>query len=183
MREMQPTQFAWTARAATPVLLLRELGGDRYLPIWIGRPEANAIALAASKSPAQRPQTHELIVNVIEALGQQLAGVIITALHGGTYHAELVFDHDVRVSARPSDAIAIALRTGAVIQAEDELIDQVGIPGAQLGIAPHTETTDYPDTQFGRGPKDNTEAQWEQLREFLEQTRPEDFGPSAPDQG
>ena len=88
--------------ANQPVLLLRESAGDRYLPIWIGDNEAKAIMLEQQGVEPPRPLTHDLFRDVIGALGHSLKEVRIVALQEGTFYADLLFDHDVRVSARPS---------------------------------------------------------------------------------
>ncbi|KWX01355.1 bifunctional nuclease family protein [Carbonactinospora thermoautotrophica] len=136
-----------------PIVLLREVAGDRYLPIWIGAVEATAIAFAQQGVVPPRPLTHDLFRNVIDALGQRLTQVQITSLRDGVFYAELVFASGVRVSARPSDAIALALRTGAQIFGSDEVLDEAGIT--------------IPDEQ---------EDEVEKFREFLNQISPEDFG-------
>ena len=98
-----------------PIVLLREAGGDRYLPIWIGAVEATAIAFAQQGQLPPRPLTHDLFRDVLDALRQKLERVDITELRDGVFFAELRFSGGVQVSARPSDAIALALRTGTPI--------------------------------------------------------------------
>jgi uncharacterized protein len=136
-----------------PIVLLREVSGERYLPIWIGAVEATAIAFAQQGVVPARPLTHDLLRDVINALGKQMRQVRITALRDGVFYAELVFDGAIEVSARPSDAIALALRTGTPIFASDEVLDEAGIA--------------IPDEQ---------EDEVEKFREFLDQISPEDFG-------
>ncbi|MYU48335.1 bifunctional nuclease family protein [Streptomyces sp. SID7803] len=140
-----------------PIVLLREVGGDRYLPIWIGPGEATAIAFAQQGMAPARPLTHDLFKDVLEAVGQELTEVRITDLReGGVFYAELVFAGGVEVSARPSDAIALALRTGTPIYGSDGgVLDDAG------GIAI---------------PPDEQEDEVEKFREFLDQISPEDFG-------
>jgi len=138
--------------ANTPILLLREANGDRYLPIWIGSVEATAIALEQQGVRPARPLTHDLLKDVIRALGRQLEQVVITDLKEGTFFAELVFDGNVRVSARPSDSVALALRAGVPIHAEDSVLDEAGL------IIP-----------------DEQEDEVEKFREFLDSVTPEDF--------
>jgi bifunctional DNase/RNase len=135
-----------------PIVLLREVQGDRYLPIWIGAGEATAIANAQHGLVPPRPLTHDLMRNLLEAVGQQLAQVRITSLEDGVYFAVLVLSGGVEVSARPSDAIALALRTGSPIFGAEEVL-------AEAGIA-------IPDEQ---------EDEVEKFREFLDQISPEDF--------
>ncbi|EFK98575.1 conserved hypothetical protein [Streptomyces sp. SPB78] len=139
-----------------PIVLLREVGGDRYLPIWIGAGEATAIAFAQQGMAPARPLTHDLFKNVLEAVGQELTEVRITGLKDGIFHAELVFASGIEVSARPSDAIALALRTGSPIYGAEELLDSAGIA--------------IPDEQ---------EDEVEKFREFLDQISPEDFGTNS----
>jgi bifunctional DNase/RNase len=135
-----------------PIVLLRETGGERYLPIWIGAVEATAIAFAQQGVVPPRPLTHDLLRDVLTALGRELRQVRITDLDDGVFFATLVFDDQTEVSARPSDAIALALRTGAAIVGADAVLDEAGI------VIP-----------------DEDEDEVEKFREFLDQISPEDF--------
>lgn len=135
-----------------PVLLLREADGDRYLPIWIGQTEAAAIALEQQGVQPARPLTHDLVKNLISALGHQLKEVRIVDLQEGTFYADLVFDGDLRVSARPSDSVAIALRVGCPIYAEEPVLAEAGL------VMP-----------------DEREDEVEKFKEFLESVSPDDF--------
>jgi bifunctional DNase/RNase len=125
---------------------------ERYLPIWIGSVEATAIALEQQGVRPARPLTHDLLKDVIGALGRNLEQVRITDLQEGTFFAELVFDGDVRVSARPSDSVALALRVGVPIHAEESVLAEAGL------IIP-----------------DEQEDEVEKFREFLDSVSPEDF--------
>jgi bifunctional DNase/RNase len=167
MHQMQVAQIGVAVGAGTlaPLVLLRDETGERYLPIWIGAPEADAIARAGSGSRPQRPMTHELIGKVYAALGAHLERIVITDLRDGVYYAELVFDADVRVSARPSDAIALALGADASIHAEDSVLDQAGVPATALQV------------RTGERPNPDAEAELGRFRDFLEGARPEDFDP------
>jgi uncharacterized protein len=136
-----------------PIVLLKETQGERYLPIWIGPMEATAIAYAQQGLVPVRPLTHDLLRDILEALGVQLRTVNITALRNGTFFADLIFSNGKEVSARPSDSIALALRTGATIFAADEILEEAGIA--------------IPDEQ---------EDEVEKFREFLDTITPEDFG-------
>lgn len=142
--------------ANQPIVLLREVTGDRYLPIWIGAIEATAIAFAQQGMAAPRPLTHDLFRDALDAFGQRLSQVQITGLRDGVFYADLVFASGARVSARPSDAIALALRTGAVIYGSDTVLDEAG-------IAIPSEQDD----------------EVEKFREFLDQISPDDFGPTG----
>jgi bifunctional DNase/RNase len=139
-----------------PIVLLKETAGDRYLPIWIGAVEATAIAFAQQGVVPARPLTHDLLKDVLEALSAELTGVTITDLREGVYYADLQFATGVTVSARPSDAIALAIRVEAPIYAEEAVL-------AEAGVA-------IPDEQ---------ENEVERFREFLDQVSPEDFETEA----
>lgn len=135
-----------------PIVLLREVSGERYLPIWIGAVEATAIAFEQQGVRPERPMTHDLLRDVLEAVGRPLRKVRITELRESTFYAELDFDDDVTVSARPSDAIALAMRTGTTIFGAEDVLDQAGIA--------------IPDEQ---------EDEVDRFRKFLDQISPEDF--------
>ena len=114
----------------TPSLLLTEAMGERYLPIWINTPEATAIALARDGYTPQRPLTHDLLTSVIEELGATVTEVVVTELRGGTFYADLVLSHDDgthTISARPSDAVAIAVRVDAPLFAAAEVVEEAGV--------------------------------------------------------
>ncbi len=153
----------------TPVLLLQEADGlGRTLPIFIGAPEATAIAFALQGVETPRPMTHDLIRDMLEALGASVQRVVVTELRDATFFAELVVGaggKEVVVSARPSDAVAVAVRTGASIFVDDGLMEAEGI------ILPPDEEDDgdvddvNPDELVG------------EFRDFLETIRPEDFSP------
>ena len=143
----------------SPIVLLKEAQGDRYLPIWIGAVEATAIAFAQQGMVSLRPLTHDLFRDVLEVLNVQLRTVNITALRDGIFYADLVFSNGAEVSARPSDSIALALRTGAVIFVRDEILDEAGVA--------------IPDEQ------EHQEDEVEKFREFLDSITPEDFGRST----
>lgn len=114
-----------------PIVLLRERNGDRFLPIWVGAAEAAAIAYAQQGVVPPRPLTHDLLRDVIAALGRTLVEVRIVALKDNVFHAALIFDDGVEVSSRSSDAIALALRTGSPILAVDDLMDEASIAVAE----------------------------------------------------
>jgi uncharacterized protein len=135
-----------------PIVLLKESDGDRFLPIWIGAVEATAIAFAQQGVVTARPMTHDLLRDLLEALDRPLRSVTITDLRDGVFYAELGFDSGVAVSARPSDAIALAMRTGTVIRCVPAVLEEAGIA--------------IPDEQ---------EDEVEKFREFLDTISPEDF--------
>jgi bifunctional DNase/RNase len=110
----------------SPVVVLREKDGQRFLPIWIGPAEANAIAMKLQDVQAPRPMTHDLLTRVVTGLGGTLRRVFINSVKENTYYAEMVIDRDdhvFQVDARPSDSIALALRLEAPIFTEDRLLN------------------------------------------------------------
>ena len=151
-----------------PVVLLQEAAGaKRTLPIFIGAPEATAIAFAIQGVATSRPLTHDLFRDVLAVLGVTVERVVITELREGTYYAELHLVHGGRpqiVSSRPSDAIALAARTGATIFAEDELIDAEGVR------LPAEEDEGDDDLAPERQDEIVTE-----FKQFIDGIRPEDF--------
>lgn len=138
--------------SSQPIVLLRESGGDRYLPIWIGAVEATSIAFAQQGVLPPRPLTHDLLKDLLLAVGSKLEQVEISEIKDGVFYAKLKLANGVELSARPSDAIALALRTGSPIFGGEALLDEVGI-----------EIADQSDDEV------------EKFREFLDQIEPEDF--------
>ena len=142
-----------------PIVLLKESQGTRFLPIWVGAGEATAIAFAQQGVTPVRPLTHDLMRDLLESLDVTLIAVHLTDLKDGVFYATLNIrdeaSKELSISARPSDAIALALRTQSTILATTELMDEAGIEIP----APNGE--------------ENQEV--ERFREFLEQINPEDF--------
>src|SRR6266516_630552 len=109
------------------VVMLKEKTSTRYLPIWIGHFEADAIAIPMQNVPVSRPLTHDLLGTVIQSLGAKLTEVVINQLADETFYAKLILDSDgrqVEVESRPSDAIALAIRSKVPIYVEDSVLDQ-----------------------------------------------------------
>jgi len=141
----------------TPIVLLREVGGTRFLPIWIGAAEATAIAFALEGVEPQRPMTHDLLKATTEALGATVERVLVTEFRDSIYYADLVLSRDgaeIVVSSRPSDAIALAARTGAPIAVRPAVLDEAGV-----------EIRD-----------EDEEDEVARFRSFLDEVDPEDFG-------
>ncbi|HVM36393.1 MAG TPA: bifunctional nuclease family protein [Actinomycetota bacterium] len=138
-----------------PIVLLKESGGERYLPIWIGAVEATAIAFALQGIQTPRPMTHDLMRDVLSEAGVDVERILISELIEQTFYAIIRMNTGQgtsEVSSRPSDAIALAVRINAPIFASEEVLDQAGI---EL--------------------KDDEETEVEKFREFLDQVSPEDF--------
>jgi bifunctional DNase/RNase len=113
------------------VVVLRETESRRYLPIWIGAFEADAIALALQGHEPQRPMTHDLLKTVFGELGAAISHILINDIHDSTFYARIVVEqgsHTIEIDARPSDAIALAVRTDVPIFVEQHVLDQAGVP-------------------------------------------------------
>ena len=134
-----------------PIVLLREVSGERYLPIWIGAVEATAIAFAQQGVVPPRPLTHDLMKDVLEATGNELTEVRITDVKDGVFFATLVFGSGTEVSARPSDSIALALRTGARIVCSDELLEATGNVLTEVQITEVKDGVFFATLIFGSG--------------------------------
>ena len=148
----------------TPVVLLQETGGDRSLPIYIGAAEATAIAYAIQNVPVPRPMTHDLMKDLVDACGVNIERVVVTEIRDRTFYAVIhvvIGNRKVEISSRPSDAIALAARTGSPLYVEDDLME---IAGVIIEEEPDdSESDENPEELVG------------QFREFLDQIRPEDF--------
>ncbi|MFH1277344.1 MAG: bifunctional nuclease family protein [Candidatus Eisenbacteria bacterium] len=154
--EVRVSGLALDERNKTPVVILQELGGTRVLPIWIGPAEASSIAMELAGRKFQRPLTHDLLKTVIEGLHGKVTKVLITELKESTFFAKVLINQEedvLGVDARPSDSIALALRAKSPIFVSDSLF--------QLG----REEVEMSD-----------EERADQLREFLRNLPPEDFG-------
>ena len=156
MREVDVVGVRVEMPSNQPIVLLRESSGERYLPIWVGAVEATAIAFAQQGVVPPRPLTHDLLKDVLDATGHELTEVQITEVRDGVFYAMLVLGGGVEVSARPSDSIALALRTGSRIVCSEDVLDEAGLA--------------VPDDQ---------EEEVEKFREFLDQINPEDFDPTS----
>lgn len=141
-----------------PIVILKDKEGKRALPIWVGIFEANAIALEIEKVATPRPMTHDLIKNVLETLQAKINHILVNDLKDNTFYAVIsltVNGSQVLVDSRPSDAIALALRTGAPIFVAKKVVEQA-------------KSIDLTDEK-----QDDDTVKW---KEWLENLRPEDFG-------
>jgi bifunctional DNase/RNase len=147
------------------IVVLREVDGERILPIWIGPGEAQAIRRMLSEEPFPRPLTHDLLVLVVEGLKAKVTRVVISDLRENTFYATVFVQRDadiLSIDARPSDSIAVALRSQAPIFVNEKLLQP---PPKDEGEA------------TGEAPRElSAEEKAEQLRRFLERLNPEDFG-------
>src|SRR5688572_26189271 len=166
MIEVVVSRLGLDSTTQSYVVILQEKGGERLLPIWIGQPEAESIVMQMHQIKRPRPLTHDLCKSIILGLGGELRKVHITRVEKNTYYAELHIARNgdvVQVDARPSDSIAIALRLSAPIFASETLLSEVQIE----------ESAESFDAEALRSP---AELNAEQLKEYLERLRPEDFG-------
>lgn len=166
MGEMRVVGIRVEAPQNQPVLLLKEAAGSRYLAIWIGQSEAASIALQQRGIEPPRPLTHDLIVNLCAAFDQDLTEIRIVDMQEGTFYAEMAFSGGAVVSARPSDAVAVAMRVGAPIVASEDVLDDAGLA--------------MPDGEGSVPGEEPSEDDLEAFREFLDHVTPDDFlGPDA----
>lgn len=140
-----------------PIVLLKERDGERYLPIWIGAVEATAIAFALQGVETQRPMTHDLMKSILEEVGVTVDMISIVELREGTFYSSIRLTSNgstYEISSRPSDAIALAVRTGVPIYAAEDVVEEASITIKD----------------------DEEESEVEKFRAFLEEVSPEDFG-------
>lgn len=159
MRAMRVLRLVLHARTREPVLLLGEVDGDRCVPVFLRRPQADVIAIGP-RGDDDPPLTQDVLVPVVGGLGRRLDGIEITELRDSVFRAELVFDQGTRVPVRASDALAIAVRDELPIAMHDAILDSVGQPITD--VFPHG--TDAPPEQ-----------QLDEFREFLDEVSPKDF--------
>lgn len=141
--------------ANQPIVLLKERKGDRYLPIWIGAFEATAIAFALQGIETARPMTHDLMKNILDELGITMKEVVISDLREGTFYADINLVYQgkpFKIDARPSDAIALAVRTGVSIYSDEHVLNEASV---------FIQTDE--------------EEEIERFRDFLKDVKPEDF--------
>ena len=141
-----------------PIVLLKTMEGNRFLPIWIGHPEAAAILIRMQGTQLPRPMTHDLLMSVIDTFDGEVTRITVTELKESTFYARLTLMKDgseVDIDSRPSDALALAVRTDAPIFASTDLLDENGI-------------------EFEHE-VDDTEEIVESFRSFLDSVSPEDF--------
>jgi bifunctional DNase/RNase len=175
--EMKVKNLVLDPLSNMPMIILRDEDDKRSLSIWVGLPEANAIALELEKIPTQRPMTHDLIKNLLEAVEARVSKVVVTDLKENTFYAVIhlrLGTADLTVDSRPSDAIALALRVEAPIFVAE----------AVLAKAESVEVKVAKDTEGAVKADDSA-----QIKEWLESLKPGDFDklergkdPAAPDQ-
>jgi hypothetical protein len=126
LKQMKIEGLLFDPRSNMYILLLKEINGDDTLPIWIGRPEADSIALAIGKITTPRPLTHDLVKNLLDGMKAKVARIVVTDIIDNTYYAVIYIEKngtEIPIDSRPSDAIAIAIRTNSPIFVEDSVIE------------------------------------------------------------
>jgi uncharacterized protein len=159
MQEMSIYGVSFDMVGKQPIVLLRTLDGTKFLPIWIGHPEAAAILMKLQGTPTPRPMTHDLVTEMLGELNASVSKVAVTELRENTFYAQItlrVNGSEIEIDSRPSDAIALAVRADAKIFVADEVIDDSAI-------------------EFNQEPEDSGEV-IDEFKKFLENVSPEDFG-------
>lgn len=158
MHEMDIYGVSFDLVGKQPIVLLKTKDGNKYLPIWIGQPEAAAILMKLQGASTPRPMTHDLLTEILGELDAQVTRITVTELRENTFYAQVTVQVDGRevdVDSRPSDAIALAIRAEAPIFAADEVIEESAI-------------------EF-EGDDINEEEMVDEFKKFLDQVSPEQF--------
>src|SRR5215510_14431102 len=163
MLEMKVRGLTLDPLSNMALVILRDLEGNRALPIWVGIPEANAIALEIEQVPTPRPMTHDLIKNILEGINASVTRVVVNDLRDSTFYATISLSlqgKEFHIDSRPSDAIAVALRVRAPIYVTLDVIERAGSVDVGTQNVSEADVTPDPD----------------RLKEWLENLKPEDFG-------
>ena len=158
MQEMDIYGVSFDLVGKQPIVLLKTKDGNRYLPIWIGQPEAAAILMKLQGASTPRPMTHDLVTDILGQLDAQVTRITVTELRDNTFYASITIQQDgseIEVDSRPSDAIALAVRAEAPIYADDRVIEESAI-------------------EF-EGEEVNEEEIVDEFRKFLDQVSPDEF--------
>jgi bifunctional DNase/RNase len=175
MREMTVFGVSFDIVGKQPIVLLKTQDENKFLPIWIGHPEAAAILMKLQGSASPRPMTHDLLTSILDQLEAEIARITVTELRENTFYAQITIvqnGHEIEIDSRPSDAIALAVRADAQIFASEEVIEESGIEfeggeeEAQSQIARVSELADLDPEEF---------------RRFLDEVTPEQFAEGLPE--
>jgi len=170
MREMVIYGVSFDMVGKQPIVLLKTLDGNRFLPIWIGHPEAAAILVKLQNAVSARPMTHDLLNDVVGQLDAEVVSIAVTEMRENTYYARITLQQngsEIEVDSRPSDAIALALRAEAKIFAADDVIEESGIEFESEEEAAQDERIRRVSSLEQVDPAE--------FREFLDTVTPEDF--------
>jgi uncharacterized protein len=159
MQEMTIYGVSFDLVGKQPIVLLKTLDGNKFLPIWIGHPEAAAILMKLQGASTPRPMTHDLVTEILGELEARVVRIAVTELRENTFYAQITVQRDgteIEIDSRPSDAIALAIRADAPIFAADEVIEESAI-------------------EFEGEEVEDTEQVVEKFKDFLDNVTPEDF--------
>jgi bifunctional DNase/RNase len=168
MQEMVIYGVSFDLVGKQPIVLLKTADGNRFLPIWIGHPEAAAILMKLQGAATPRPLTHDLLADVLNQLDVSIVRIAVTELKENTFHATITIQQngdELEIDSRPSDAIALAVRAEAPIFAADDVIEESAI--------------EFENEELTESDMDAIEAKVSEFKQFLEDVTPEDFESSA----
>jgi len=160
------------------VVILKEKAADRYLPIWIGPAEADAIAVKLQDVTVPRPLTHDLLRSVIDALGATINSIIVSELKNDTFYAKIILNVDggqMEVDSRPSDALALAVRAGVPIYAEEVVLDKAGILLDKETGKPVPQSKETGEAGGGKQVSEDELRRMSAFRDFIDTLDFEDF--------
>jgi uncharacterized protein len=176
MREMVIYGVSFDMVGKQPIVLLKTADGNRFLPIWIGHPEAAAILVKLQNAAPARPMTHDLLTDVVGQLDAEVISIAVTEMRENTYYARITLRQngsEIEIDSRPSDAIALAVRSGATIYVADEVIEESGVEFESDGSDP--------DLGSGIGVQPLADLDPDEFRAFLDTVSPDEFA-SDPDE-
>ncbi len=173
MIEVEVVKIAFYPPSKGYAVLLKEIGGEKQLPVIVGAFEAQAIALALEGMKMPRPMTHDLISNILEDMGADIKEVIITDLIDGTFYAKIAMDfneYESRdIDSRPSDAIAIALRVGAPVYVSEGVMTEAGVVAEDLeGVTEESESLSEESSLTGETSNDSLVELQEALKKAID---------------
>src|SRR5437660_6014418 len=161
MQEMVIYGVSFDMVGKQPIVLLKTIDGNKFLPIWIGHPEAAAILMKLQGATTPRPMTHDLVTEMLSQLDAQVVRITVTELRDSTFYAQITVAQDgseIEIDSRPSDAIALAIRAEAPIFVADRVIEESAIEFEGEDVDP-----------------DELEAEVAKFKHFLDEVTPEDF--------
>jgi bifunctional DNase/RNase len=168
MQEMQIYGVSFDLVGKQPIVLLKTAEGNKFLPIWIGHPEAAAILMKLQGASTPRPMTHDLVTDMLDQLGAQVTRITVTELRENTFYAQITVQLDgseIEVDSRPSDAIALAIRAEAPIFAADDVIEDSAI---------EFEGDDVTEEEI--------ESKVSEFKRFLDEVTPDEFAVDPEDE-
>lgn len=178
MKKMYVDKLGIDLLTHDPVIILKDESNSRYLPILIGPFEATAIALALEGSKVPRPLSHDLMVSIIEELGAIVKSVNITEIKNNTFYSTIVLEKDDKtfdIDSRPSDAIAIALRTKAPIYIADHILIEESISQKKGNTRAEEPEANYDDLENSSRDREISQHDRQMLRKYIDSLKPSDF--------